>query len=266
MLDASLTNALAGCAALVALTWVLSLFTREYSWVDRIWSIAPVGYVAYFAWASGWAPRLVLMAALVLAWGARLTFNYARKGGYAPGGEDYRWLELRKRMSPALFQVFNLLFIAGFQNVLLLGITLPAWAAAQESAPLGAIDAVLALAFLALLAIETLADEQQWRFQNEKRAAIARGDTVDPPFVTRGLFRYSRHPNFFAEQAMWWVIALFAIVAGSHAWALVLTGPVVLVALFFGSTRFTEELSLRKYPSYADYQRRTSKLVPWWPG
>jgi steroid 5-alpha reductase family enzyme len=264
MLDAALSNALLACACLVALTWVLSLLTREHSWVDRLWSIAPVGYVASFAWASGFAPRLALMTALTLAWGVRLTFNYARKGGYAPGGEDYRWLELRKRMSPVAFQIFNLLFIAGFQNVLLLAITLPAWAAAQQDAALGWADGLLALTFLMLLAVETVADEQQWRFQNRKRAAVARGEPAEP-FLSTGLFRWSRHPNFFAEQAMWWVIALFAVLAGSRAWGLVLAGPTVLVLLFFGSTRFTEELSLRKYPSYAEYQRRTSKLVPWWP-
>lgn len=267
MPDAALTHALYACAALAGVCWVLSVLTREYSWVDRIWSIAPVGYVAYFAWESDFSPRPTTMAVLVALWGARLTFNYARKGGYAPGGEDYRWAELRRRMSPAAFQVFNVSFIAAFQNLLLLAIALPAWAAARvpDAAPFGGLDVALALIFLALLAVETLADEQQWRFQTHKRAALARGETVEPLFVTTGLFRLSRHPNFFAEQAMWWVLALFAVVAGSTQWAAIVAGPAVLGLLFFGSTRFTEELSLRKYPSYADYQRTTSRLVPWWP-
>jgi steroid 5-alpha reductase family enzyme len=265
MPDPSLTHAILACAALSAACWILSVLTHEHSWVDRIWSVAPVGYVAYFAWQSEWSPRLVVMTVLVTAWGVRLTFNYARKGGYAPGGEDYRWAELKKRMSPLAFQVFNVFFVAAFQNALLLALSLPAWAAAHADAPLGLLDGVLGALFLGLLSMETLADEQQWRFQEAKRAALARGETVEPPFVTTGLFRLSRHPNFFAEQAMWWALALLAVVAGSRAWAAIFAGPIVLVALFFGSTRFTEELSLRKYPSYADYQRRTSKLVPWWP-
>ena len=85
--------------AITLSTWVASLITREYSWVDRIWSIAPIIYVWVFAAAGGFTPRLLLMAVLVTLWGIRLTFNLARKGGYRPGGEDYRWAVLRGRMS-----------------------------------------------------------------------------------------------------------------------------------------------------------------------
>ena len=88
------------CAALTAATWIASIATREYSWVDRIWSIAPIVYVWVFAIATAFDARLVLMAALVTIWGLRLTFNFARKGGYRPGGEDYRWAVLRGRMAP----------------------------------------------------------------------------------------------------------------------------------------------------------------------
>src|SRR6187397_1342866 len=104
------------CAAVTAATWIASVATREYSWVDRIWSIVPVAYVWVFAGWSGLDARLVLMAVLVTLWGIRLTFNYARKGGYRPGGEDYRWAVLRRRMSRPQFALFNLLFISIFQN------------------------------------------------------------------------------------------------------------------------------------------------------
>src|SRR6478609_11113729 len=95
-----------------AACWVLSLITRDTSWVDRAWSIVPVAYVWIFvagAFVNGeGSARVVLMGVLATAWGARLTFNFARKGGYAPGGEDYRWKALRSGMHPLLFQVFNL--------------------------------------------------------------------------------------------------------------------------------------------------------------
>lgn len=254
----TLELAFAACGSLAFACWLLSVVTREYSWVDRLWSIVPIGYVAWFAYASGFAPRAVLMGALVLLWGARLTFNFARKGGYARGGEDYRWAELRTRMSRPAFEAFNVLFIAGFQNVLLLGITLPAWRVSTEAAAaLGPLDAALSVAFLGLLIGETLADEQQWRFQEDKRARRARGEAIEVQFVTTGLFRFSRHPNFFCEIAMWWTFAAFV---GVPDWTSV--GALVLTALFQGSTNFTEELSLRKYPSYADYKRTTSRLIP----
>jgi len=79
-------------AAIVSLVvWVLSLITHEHSWVDRAWSIVPVIYVWVCAGAAGLADlRLTVMAVLVTLWGARLTANFARKGGYS-GEEDYRW-------------------------------------------------------------------------------------------------------------------------------------------------------------------------------
>lgn len=255
--------ALYGAGGFASLTWLLSVVFREYSWVDRLWSIAPPLYVAYFAYASGFDARLVVMAALTTLWGARLTFNYARKGGYARGGEDYRWAELRKRMSPALFQVFNLVFISGIQNAILLLISLPAWAAFLHSGtPLGPLDGIAGLLFLGLLAGETLADEQQWRFHQRKKAQRARGEAATEAFLTTGLFRYSRHPHFFCEQAMWWTIYLFSVASGAPWLNVTVIGPVVLTLLFQGSTNFTEDLTLAKYPSYAAYQKTTSRLIP----
>jgi steroid 5-alpha reductase family enzyme len=260
------TVAAIACACIAGLCWLLSLVTREHSWVDRLWSILPIGYVAWFAYEAGFPPRLVLVSVLVLAWGARLTLNFARKGGYAKGGEDYRWAELRTRMSRPAFEAFNVLFIAGFQNALLLAITLPAWRAAQHPAsPLGPLDAIASFLFVVLLIGETIADEQQWRFQRDKHSRRARGEPIEREFVTTGLFSWSRHPNFFCEISMWWTLNLFALASGAPWLDPMWLGAIVLTALFHGSTTFTEELSLRKYPKYADYQKTTSRLIPWPP-
>jgi steroid 5-alpha reductase family enzyme len=252
--------------AVCAVTWVLSLVTNEHSWVDRIWSIVPVAYAWIFAGAAGLADaRLDLVAGLVTLWGIRLTFNFARKGGYAPGGEDYRWEVLRGRMSRGLFQVFNLLFIVIYQNVLLLLITLPLWTAYQHRTPLNALDIVCAALFLAFLVGETVADQQQWEFHRWKRAEAAAGRTPSPRFLQTGLFRYSRHPNFFFEQAQWWVVFLFGCVAAGSLLQWTVIGPLLLTGLFIGSTVFTESISRSRYPEYAEYQRRVSPIVPWVP-
>lgn len=255
------------CAVVAGICWILSIITREYSWVDRIWSILPPVYVGFYAYKTGFGdPRLVLMTALSALWGARLTFNFARKGGYARGGEDYRWAELRRRMRPWQYQVFNFLFIAGFQNALLFALALPAWVALEHrGAPLGPADLAAAALFLALLAGETIADQQQWRFQSDKKERRARGEPTPEEFVTTGLFRFSRHPNFFCEISQWWVFYAFGVIAGGRWLDVSIVGPLVLTALFHGSTRFTEELSLAKYPAYAEYQRRVSRLIPWLP-
>ncbi len=248
------------------MTWILSLLTREYSWVDRIWSIVPVVYLWVYAISTDLLDaRLTVMAVLGTLWGVRLTFNFARKGGYARGGEDYRWQILRGRMSPPLWQLFNLLFIAAFQNALLWVITLPAWTAYQHQGRFGPGDVVAAAIFLALLAGETLADQQQWRFHQHKHADIAAGQAPQQSFLTTGLFRYSRHPNYFCEIAQWWVIFAFGCLAAGSPWQWTVIGAVALTGLFVGSTNFTEQISAGKYPDYPGYQKATSALVPWRP-
>ena len=88
--------------------WIVSLATNEHSWVDRMWSVIPIAYVAVFAAEAHLRDvRLDVMVVLVALWGARLTFNFARKGGYAPGGEDYRWKVLRDRMPRWQLQLFQ---------------------------------------------------------------------------------------------------------------------------------------------------------------
>jgi len=254
----------AGIAA--AFCWITSLVTNETSWIDRVWSIVPVIYVWIFAIAAlvgGLdATRLLVMAILVTAWGARLTFNFARKGGYT-GMEDYRWAILRGRMSRWQFQLFNLFFIVLFQSALLVLITLPAYIAWQHPSPFNGWDAAFSALFVAFLIGETVADQQQWRFHQAKKAA---GGALEPGFLTTGLFAYSRHPNFFFEQAQWWAfyaIGAVALVADGGSWLnWTIVGAALLTVLFLGSTIFTESISSTKYPAYRDYQRATSMLVP----
>lgn len=259
----TLVVVLAGAASLF--DWIASLVTGDTSWVDRSWSIVPVVYVAVFALAArGTDARLDVMAVLVALWGARLTFNFARKGGYR-GVEDYRWGVLRASMATWQFQLLNFFFVVLAQNAILVLITLPAWGAYQHraGAHYGVADAALALVFLGCTVAETIADEQQWRFQSAKRAALDAGVTPRENFLQGGLFRYSRHPNYFFELAQWWVLYLLGALAVGDMATWTVVGPLALSLLFVGSTRFTEQITLSKYPEYADYQSRTSAVVPW---
>ncbi len=255
------------CALLAVACWAISVLTGNYSQVDRLWSIAPPVYVCIFAAHAHFADaRLDVMALLTVLWGMRLTYNFGRKGGYRRGGEDYRWPELRRILGPVRFQVLNATFIAPYQNLLLLLIALPAYVAWQaRGTPLNALDYLAAGAFLVFLVGETVADQQQWRFQCAKQAKKARGEPVEAEFLTTGLFRYSRHPNFFCEQAMWWTVYAFSVAATGRWINWSIAGAVLLTLLFQGSTWLTERLTLQKYPAYREYQRRTSRLVPWFP-
>lgn len=253
-----------GCVALAFLCWLLSVVTREYSWVDRIWSISPPGYAVYVAWSADFSDaRINIMAGLMMLWGARLTFNFARKGGYQPGGEDYRWKKVQEDIGPRKFALLNATFIAPYQNVLLYLLVAPihiAWL--HQDVALTFWDVALACIFLFLLIIETIADEQMWRFQEDKKRKRQRGEAIEEPFYRRGLYRFSRHPNYFCEVAMWWTLYGFAIASSGEVLSWTIAGAVLLNLLFHASTNLTEKITLDKYPEYAAYQRSVSRLIP----
>jgi steroid 5-alpha reductase family enzyme len=258
--------ALCTAAGVCLFVWVASLITHDHSWVDRIWSIVPVAYVWIFAGFAGLAnARLDVMAVVVTVWGARLTFNFARKGGYS-GVEDYRWAVLRGRMSRWQFELFNFFFIVLYQNAILLLISLPALTAWDNRAtPFGPWDVVVAVVFVALTLGETIADQQQWNFQAWKQREKEAGRDPHPRFVQTGLWRFSRHPNFFFEQAQWWALFFFGVVAAGSIFQWTVAGAFLLTILFIGSTSFTEAISKSKYPEYATYQSTTSAIIPWFP-
>lgn len=255
--------------------WFASIVTGNYSHTDRLWSITPFVYVWHFAFKAyledngQWNDRLVIMGVLSTLWGMRLTFNFARKGGYSLSEEDYRWGVLRQYLHWTLYQVFNIVFIAGYQHLLLFLIVLPAYAAYAFRSPLNQLDYVASALFLALLLLETIADQQQWNFYKRKYQLIAAkkpltGD-YKAGFNRSGLFRYSRHPNFFAEFSIWCTFYVFSVAASGVAWNPTAIGAILLVLLFQGSTVFTEWITATKYPEYKLYQQSVSSLVPWFP-
>jgi steroid 5-alpha reductase family enzyme len=259
----------------VALTcFVVSELSGNYSQVDKLWSIVPIFYAGYVAMQSGWNERVTLMFVLATLWGARLTFNFGRKGGYHwipwKGEEDYRWAVLRQ--NPPLnkrlpWMAFNLFFISLYQMTLILLFTLPsivAWQGADK--PLGFFDGLLAVLFLAVLGVEWVADQQQWNFQKEKYRRIKAGEPLDGEyakgFVSTGLWSIVRHPNFAAEQLIWVVFYAFSVVATGRWINWSMAGMVLLMLLFLGSSDFTEKISAKKYPAYADYLKRVPRFWP----
>ncbi|KAF8602135.1 hypothetical protein BDV93DRAFT_474921 [Ceratobasidium sp. AG-I] len=262
---------------------------------------------------QGLTGRGVLMVALQILWSFRLSYNTARRGLFSLKDEDYRWAIFRAKVPSWLFRLFNFGFIALTQNVLLFLMALPAHHALyQHDLPLSTADYALAAATLAVLATQFTADNQQHAFQSFKHSASADyaitasnenttigrqpgpyGPRAWPGarinwtendakrgFVTKGLWAWSRHPNFLCEQTFWFIQALFPIIAfapASHAlkdaakfdasadqmtalWPLV--PPLALSALFISSTLFTESITSGKYPDYAAYQSRVGMFSP----
>ena len=252
------------CVILAVLCWLAAVVTREYSWVDRLWSLCPPIYCLIVAFANDFgSTRVNLMTALAVLWGARLTFNFVRKGGYQKGGEDYRWATVRERYGPIGIQIMNITFIAPGQMLLIWWFTSPVHAAWEAGdTPLNGLDFLAAALFLLFLIVETVADEQMWAFQQDKKRRIADGEDVAQPFMNTGLFRYSRHPNYLCELGMWWVFYLFAVAASGQWIHWTGAGFVALTALFVGSIRLSESISAQKYPSYRDYQASVPCIIP----
>ena len=244
--------------------------------MDKLWSLLPIAYTWVIAFKGGLDTRLVVMACLATLWGARLTFNFARKGAYKlkfwEGEEDYRWAVLRakKEFQPHWkWALFNLFFISIYQNALVLMTTFPALVLMGSDKPFGWMDAVAAALMLAAIVYETVADEQQWKFQSKKWAMIKAGKKLEElpapynkGFNTFGLWGVSRHPNYLAEQSIWVSLYLFSIGAGIGIvnWSMI--GALLLIVLFLGSTSLAEEISSGKYPEYADYCKKVNKYFP----
>ena len=259
--------------SVVFLCFVVSEITRNYSQVDKLWSLMPViyGWITAFAYPS---PRLWVMASLVTVWGLRLSYNFYRKGGYAlipwKGAEDYRWQVMREH--PVLkgrirFGLFNLFFISFYQNLLILLFSSPLLlAAGYADKSLTILDLFAATLMLAFVITESIADNQQFRFHLEKHNKSGKDrrykESLKKGFLAEGLWRYVRHPNFASEQGIWISFYLFGVAASGQWINPTLTGPVLLVLLFIGSTRLTESISSKKYPDYAAYRKEVPKFIP----
>jgi steroid 5-alpha reductase family enzyme len=255
------------------LCFIVSELTRNYSQVDKLWSLVPIGY-GWITFAAYPTPRIFVMASLVTIWGLRLSYNFYRKGGYNiipwKGSEDYRWQIMRER--PELrgrfrFGLFNLLFISFYQNILILIFSTPLLLAGlYNDKPLTVIDIVAAALMLLFITTEGIADNQLFRFHKEKSGGENSlkhyNLSLDKGFMTEGLWKFVRHPNFASEQAIWISFYFFGVAASGKWFNPTIAGPLLLVLLFIGSTSLTESISNGKYTGYDAYRMEVPKFFP----
>ncbi|MCJ1478313.1 AAA ATPase afg3 [Lambiella insularis] len=251
---------------------------RNYSQVDRFWSILPTVYNAhYVVWAhiNGLpTQRLNLLLAFSGIWSARLTYNYWRKGGYSIGSEDYRWEILRKYIPGPLFFVFDVLFISLAQSVLLFSVSMPTYVLLVTSKLTGEnmlpLDVAFSQGLVGAVLGAAIADQQQWNYQNAKQeyrksAKVPEKysqEELERGFNTKGLWAYSRHPNFAAEQAGLVGLYLWSCYATKTYYNWSGIGAIAYLILFQASTWFTELVTAGKYPEYAEYQKKVAMFVP----
>ncbi|MDD4236738.1 MAG: DUF1295 domain-containing protein, partial [Bacteroidales bacterium] len=260
------------CSAI--LCFIISEITRNFSQVDKLWSIMPIIYALVVVLKYPYSERLWIMFALVSIWGLRLSYNFYRKGGYNiilwRGEEDYRWSYLRENTilnNNFKFSVFNLFFISIYQHLLIMLFSTPILLAAiYPYATLNYLDYFAALLMLIFILIETIADNQQYSFHKLKKGADEMYEqytySLSKGFLQEGLWKYSRHPNFAAEQLIWITFYLFGVAASGNWLNWTFTGAALLVLLFIGSSWLTEKISSSKYPVYKEYQKTVPRFLP----
>jgi steroid 5-alpha reductase family enzyme len=249
---------LAGAATVVAimtLLWGLGVRKRNFSYVDIGWCANfAVLALLYAALGEGWAVRKWLIASMFTIWGLRLALHLARRIIGEP--EEGRYVELRRRWQSGGRLNWKFLLFFQFQAALNLILGVPLLIACQNET-LGLHPLELAGAAIWLVGVigEAVADRQLARF---KREPSNRGEVCDV-----GLWRFSRHPNYFFEWTIWIGYAAFAL-ASPWGW-IALATPVLMLHFLINVTgvKATEEQAVRsKGEKYRRYQRRTSMFVP----
>lgn len=240
---------------LMGLTWLVALKQRDASVVDAMWAI---GFVLV-TWASyavtqghGFEPRRLAVFALVTLWGARLGFHLLER--HAREGEDRRYAAMRHRWGAA-FAWKSLVLVFGLQGLLMVIIASPVLAvmAVPAANPPHLLDLVGGVVSTLGLLCEALADRQLASFKAKPENA---GRVMDT-----GLWRYSRHPNYFGESLFWSGLGLFGVAVGA-TWTLASPALLTLLLLRVSGVTLMEKSIGERRPEYAAYVARTNAFFP----
>lgn len=232
--------------------WLISLIRDNVTHVDSMWSLF-IGISAYTYTLLFYelSPRTILVLILVTIWAVRLC-AYLTWRNWNPH-EDHRYAAIRKNNEPH-FWFTSIYIIFGLQAVLAWIISMPLFGAIEAKSPLSVWDYLGALLVAVGFIWETLAD---WQLSAFKAKNGNKGKVLDT-----GLWRYSRHPNYFGEFCVWWGFYLIAI-AGGAWWTI--AGPILMSLLLFkvsGVALLEKNIGERR-PAYAEYIKRTNAFFPW---
>jgi steroid 5-alpha reductase family enzyme len=244
---------LAAIALLATLLWLVSVGRRDASIVDPCWGL---GFVAICGLSLSQAPEITtrawLLTVLVTVWGLRLSIYLLwRNGGQ---GEDHRYAEMRAHHGPR-FWLVSLLTVFWLQAVVLWWVAWPIQAGiwSTDSSAIGLLDLAGCLLWAIGLCFETVGDWQLAAFRANPANA---GQVLD-----RGLWRYTRHPNYFGDFCVWWGIYLIAASGGAW-WTL---GSPLAMSWFLmrvSGVTLLERTIVERRPQYRDYMARTNAFFP----
>jgi steroid 5-alpha reductase family enzyme len=242
---------LAAILAAGTLTWVISLKRADVSIVDSLWSLMfLLAALVYLVTAAAPGERAILVTLLVAVWALRLAAYITwRNWGE---GEDARYRAIRARNEPG-FAFKSLYLVFALQGIIAWVIALPLLAAIHSTAPLNAIDYLGVALWMVGMVFEAVGDWQLARF---KANPDNRGRVLDT-----GLWRFTRHPNYFGNACIWWGLFLLAVAAGGW-WSVI--SPVLMTFLLLkvsGVALLEQDITERR-PAYRDYILRTNAFIP----
>lgn len=241
-------------AVLAMAAWAVCTLRRNVGLVDIFWSLFFLLAAGSYAVAAAPAgPRTGLVLVLVIVWAVRLAAFLAARNWNAP--EDHRYQAIRARNQPH-FEWKSLYLVFGLQGLLAWLVSAPLAAAVASPAPLGPLDWIGGLLVASGIAFESVADAQLARFRRDPASA---GRVLDS-----GLWRWSRHPNYFGECCVWWGFYLLAVAAGG-AWTVFAPLLMTLLLLRVSGVALLEKDIGERRPAYRDYVARTSAFIPWPP-
>ena len=230
--------------------WFISLLKKDVSIVDSLWPLfLIIAAITMFNYQTVTSDRALLVLFLVLIWGLRLSFYITiRHWGHE---EDHRYQEIRNNNQPG-FSIKSLYLIFGFQALVAWVVALPLFYAINSAAPLNIVDGLALLLWLVGMLFETVSDNQLYQFKKnpENKGKI----------LTQGLWKYTRHPNYFGECLVWWGFFAFAL---SDAAYLTIISPLLMtfLLLIFSGVNLLEK-SMKTRPGYEHYMQHTNAFIP----
>jgi steroid 5-alpha reductase family enzyme len=242
--------ALPALLIVAAFAWVVATARRNVGLIDIFWSLFFVTAAAVYAQQEGLDTRGIVVLGLAVTWALRLAGYLAWRNWGAE--EDRRYREIRARNEPH-FAFKSLYLVFGLQALLAWLVSAPLYAAISGRNELGLLDGFGVALVLFGIGFETLADWQLARFKAQARNA---GKVMD-----QGLWRYTRHPNYFGECCVWWGFWLIAAAAGG-AWTLF--APILMTFLLLrvsGVSLLEKDIGQRR-PGYREYVQRTNAFFP----
>jgi steroid 5-alpha reductase family enzyme len=233
------------------LGWIFSLYRNNVTHVDSMWSLFFV--LSGFTYASQTVEltaRTVIVMTLLIIWAVRL-FVYLTWRNWNPH-EDHRYAEIRRNNSPG-FAVKSIYIIFGLQAMLAWVISLPILGAISSDKPINTLDMLGVMVFTFGFIWETIAD---WQL-----IAFKRNPANKSKVLNTGVWRYSRHPNYFGECCVWWGFYLIALAAGAW-WAIPSAALMTFLLLKVSGVSLLEKDIAERRPEYVDYSKSTNAFIP----